>query len=199
MNDTDRRCGWARHSEAEQRYHDTEWGRLKLDDRTLFEFVVLESAQAGLSWRTVLNKREGYRRHYQNFDPQRVARFAAAEIDAMLADPGVIRNRAKIEASIGNARVFIAISREFGGFAEYLGSFTDRKVIVNQICSADQLPADSELSRAIARDLKKRGFRFFGSTIVYAFLQACGYINDHLTDCSCYQPCIATARRAGWY
>ena len=183
-------CGWARQSEIEHRYHDEEWGLLRTDDQTLFEFMVLESAQAGLSWRTVLNKREGYRHHYRNFEPERVAQFGEKEIEAMLADAGVIRNRAKIEASINNANQFFAISTEFGGFAHYLWSFMDSKVIVNRPKTLADIPAETDLSKRIAKDLKRRGVRFFGSTIVYAYLQATGFVNDHLETCPAYQRCI---------
>jgi DNA-3-methyladenine glycosylase I len=183
-------CGWARQSEIEHQYHDEEWGLLRPDDRTLFEFMVLESAQAGLSWRTVLNKREGYRHHYQNFEPEQVAQFGEKEIEAMLSDAGVIRNRAKIEASINNAKSFLAISKEFDGFANYLWSFMDSKVIINRPKTLADIPAETDLSKQIAKDLKKRGVRFFGSTIVYAYLQATGFVNDHLETCPSYQQCI---------
>ncbi|NRQ02187.1 DNA-3-methyladenine glycosylase I [Marinobacterium sp. xm-d-530] len=183
-------CGWARQSEIEHRYHDQEWGLLRTDDRTLFEFMVLESAQAGLSWRTVLNKRQGYRHHYRNFEPELVAQFGEKEIEAMLADARVIRNRAKIEASINNAKQFLAISKEFGGFANYLWSFMDAKVIVNRPKTLADIPAETDLSKQIAKDLKRRGVRFFGSTIVYAYLQATGFVNDHLETCPAYQRCI---------
>lgn len=196
MSDSTLTCGWARNSEIEHRYHDQEWGKLKLDDRTLFEFVVLESAQAGLSWRTVLNKREGYRQHYLNFYPDKVAQFGEREIAAMLADAGVIRNRAKIEASIGNAAVFLKIVEEFGSFADYLFSYTAGKVVTNAWASMADIPADTDLSKAIAKDLKKRGMRFFGSTIVYAYLQACGYVNDHICGCPEHAVAEAVARRA---
>ena len=191
-------CGWARQSEIEHRYHDNEWGLLRTDDRTLFEFMVLESAQAGLSWRTVLNKREGYRKHYQNFEPAQVAGFDEANILAMLDDPGVIRNRAKIEASINNAKVFLTIVAEFGSFSAYLFSFIDHKVQVGQPESMADIPAETDLSRQIAKDLKKRGVRFFGSTIVYAYLQATGFINDHIVECPAYQRCIDHAQRLGF-
>ena len=183
-------CGWARHSEIEHQYHDEEWGRLRTDDHTLFEFLILESAQAGLSWRTVLNKREGYRHHYCGFDPLKVAKFGEKEIEAMLADAGVIRNRAKIEASINNSRIFLDISAEFEGFANYIWSFMDTKTIVTNPKTMADIPAETELSKQIAKDLKKRGIRFFGSTIVYAYLQATGFVNDHLITCPQYQCCI---------
>lgn len=198
MSDTSHTCGWARNSEIEHRYHDEEWGKLKLDDRTLFEFVVLESAQAGLSWRTVLNKREGYRQHYLNFYPEKVAQFGESEIDAMLDDPGVIRNRAKIEASIGNAKVFLALVDEFGSFSDYLFSHMGGSVITNRWQSMAELPAETDLSKVIAKDLKKRGMRFFGSTIVYAYLQACGYVNDHIECCPEYARARAVADGAGF-
>lgn len=197
MSDPSLICGWARNSDIEHRYHDEEWGKLKLDDRTLFEFVVLESAQAGLSWRTVLNKREGYRRHYLNFHPEKVALFGESEIAAMLADPGVIRNRAKIEASIGNAAVFLQISAEYGSFSAYLFSVMQGQVQLNAWRSMPEIPAETELSKRIAKDLKKRGMRFFGSTIVYAYLQACGYVNDHIQSCPEYEASILLARQTG--
>ncbi len=198
MSLTSLTCGWARNSQIEHRYHDDEWGKLKLDDRTLFEFIVLESAQAGLSWRTVLNKREGYRQHYLNFYPEKVAQFGESEIAAMLNDPGVIRNRAKIEASIGNAKVFLDLVQEFGSFSAYLFSQMGGSVITNRWQSMAQIPAETDLSKAIAKDLKKRGMRFFGSTIVYAYLQACGYVNDHIESCPEYDRSKAVADSAGY-
>lgn len=198
MSESSLTCGWARNSQIEHRYHDDEWGKLKLDDRTLFEFVVLESAQAGLSWRTVLNKREGYRQHYLNFYPEKVAQFGESEIEAMLNDPGVIRNRAKIEASIGNAKVFLDLVQEFGSFSDYLFSQMGGSVITNRWHSMAEIPAETDLSKAIAKDLKKRGMRFFGSTIVYAYLQACGYVNDHISSCPEYDRSKAVADKAGY-
>jgi len=198
VSDSSLTCGWARNSQIEHRYHDDEWGKLKLDDRTLFEFVVLESAQAGLSWRTVLNKREGYRQHYLNFYPEKVAQFGESEIEAMLNDPGVIRNRAKIEASIGNAKVFLDLVQEFGSFSDYLFSQMGGSVITNRWHSMAEIPAETDLSKVIAKDLKKRGMRFFGSTIVYAYLQACGYVNDHISGCPEYDRSKAVADKAGY-
>lgn len=197
VSDPSNICGWARNSEIEHRYHDEEWGKLKLDDRTLFEYMVLESAQAGLSWRTVLNKREGYRQHCLNFEPVKVASFGEAEISAMLADPGVIRNRAKIVASISNAQIYLQIIQEFGSFSDYLFSFTGGKVITNSWQSMAEIPAETDLSKRIAKDLKKRGVRFFGSTIVYAYLQACGYVNDHILSCPEYSRACNHAQAAG--
>lgn len=198
MSESSLTCGWACNSQIEHRYHDDEWGKLKLDDRTLFEFVVLESAQAGLSWRTVLNKREGYRQHYLNFYPEKVAQFGESEIAAMLNDPGVIRNRAKIEASIGNAKVFLDLVQEFGSFSDYLFSQLGGSVITNCWHSMAEIPAETDLSKVIAKDLKKRGMRFFGSTIVYAYLQACGYVNDHISGCPEYDRSKAVAAKAGY-
>lgn len=182
-------CGWAMQSDNERHYHDTEWGLPSTDDRHLFEMMVLESAQAGLSWRTVLNKRERYRHHYRNFDPNLVANFGETEISAMLADPGVIRNRRKIEASITNARVFLQIAREHGSFARWLWRWVDGKPIINRPASLADIPAETALSQALCKDLKKRGVRFFGPTIVYAYLQSCGLINDHLPTCPQFVVC----------
>lgn len=186
-------CGWARQSDLERRYHDEEWGRLKRDDRTLFEFLVLESAQAGLSWRTVLNKRDTYRRHYENFEPEKVARFDALKVEAMLQDPGLIRNRAKIESSINNAAVFLRLSAEHQGFENYLWRFLDGQVQVNHWQRYTDAPAETPVSVAIAKDLKKQGVRFFGPTIVYAYLQACGYVNDHVVTCPSREASIQSA------
>lgn len=197
MDDQLQICGWARQSEIEHRYHDEEWGQLKLDDRTLFEFMVLESAQAGLSWRTVLNKREGYRTHYQNFDPVKVAAFGGDEIERMLKDPGVIRNRAKIQSSINNARIFLAISEQFDGFSNFLLSILERQVVTNTWTDLSQVPAKSLVAEQLAKELKTRGVRFFGPTIAYAYLQACGYINDHLLSCPRHDQCKEIARALG--
>jgi DNA-3-methyladenine glycosylase I len=167
------------------RYHDEEWGRLVEDDHMMFEFLVLESAQAGLSWLTILRRRENYRKAFAGFDAHRVAGFGAADVERLLADPGIIRNRLKIEATISNARHFLEVQAEFGSFCAYLRSFLpEGKPIVNHWRALDELPASTPLSDAISRDMKKRGFKFFGPTICYAHLQAVGYVNDHLVDCS---------------
>ena len=177
-----KRCGWAR-TPAEIPYHDEEWGEPVHDDRTLFEFLVLEGAQAGLSWETVLKKRERYREVFDDFDPERVARYTAAKKKRLLADPGIIRNRLKVDSAVSNARLFLEVQEEHGSFAKHLWSFVDGKPIVNRFRSLSEIPTRTEQSDAMSKDLKKRGFRFVGPTTVYAFMQACGMVNDHLTSC----------------
>lgn len=177
-------------STLEHEYHDQEWGVPQTDDQVLFEFLVLESAQAGLSWRTVLEKREGYRQHYAGFDPERVARFGEAEILAMLADPGVIRNRAKIEASISNARVFLRLQSHHGSFARFLWRYVDGSPVQSAFETLEQIPAQTALSQQLCKDLKREGMRFFGPTIAYAYMQAVGIVNDHLPHCPRYQVCL---------
>lgn len=180
------RCGWCGTDELYVKYHDTEWGKPVRDDRTLFEFLVLESAQAGLSWITILRKREGYRRAFCDFDAERVARMTDEEAERLMQDEGIVRNRLKIKATINNARLFLAIREEFGSFYDYtLSFFPDRKPIVHTFRSLGELPATSPESDAMSRDMKRRGFKFFGSTICYAHLQATGFIDDHLADCIC--------------
>jgi DNA-3-methyladenine glycosylase I len=165
------------------RYHDREWGRPVHDDRRLFEMLTLEGAQAGLSWLTILRKRERYRSAFAQFDPARVARFGAQQIARLMRDPGIVRNRLKIESTVGNARAFLAVQREFGSFDRYLWQFVQRRPQIRRPATRRQVPARSELSDQIARDLKRRGFRFVGTTIVYAFLQAVGVVNDHCRAC----------------
>lgn len=177
------------HSTLEQAYHDQEWGVPRTDDRVLFEFLLLESAQAGLSWRTVLEKREGYRQHYRDFDPEQVAAFGEAEIEKMLADPGIIRNRAKIEASINNARVFLELQTRHGSFARFLWRYVDGCPIQSDFERMEQIPAQTALSQQLAKDLKREGVRFFGPTIAYAYMQAVGLVNDHLRYCPRHQVC----------
>jgi DNA-3-methyladenine glycosylase I len=177
------RCSWAT-SELLIAYHDAEWGRLVHDDRTFFEFLVLEGAQAGLSWETVLRKRDRYRELFHGFDPARVARIPPARVEKLMADAGIIRNRAKIESTIGNARAFLDIVREFGSFQRYVLPFIGGEALDHRIARADDTPAESPESQALSRDLRKRGFRFVGPTIVYAFMQATGLINDHLLSCN---------------
>lgn len=176
------RCPWAG-SEEMWRYHDLEWGVPVHDDRTHFEFMILEGAQAGLSWSTILRKREGYRRAFANFDAEKVARFTARQIERALADPGIVRNRLKVASAVSNARAFLALQSDRGSFDEFLWGFYDGKPKVNRWKSARQIPATSRESDAIARELKRRGFKFAGSTIMYAHLQACGLVNDHLVSC----------------
>jgi DNA-3-methyladenine glycosylase I len=181
------RCGWAR-NELSAAYHDKEWGVPLRDERKLFEFVVLEGMQAGLSWDCVLGKREAFRAAFAGFDPVRVARFGAREKRRLLADAGIIRNRQKIEAAIGNARAFLAVQDEFGSFAKYAWQFVEGRPVVNRWRSLKQLPATSAVSDAWSRDLRERGFRFVGSTIVYAHMQATGMVNDHLVGCFRHRP-----------
>ncbi|QEC54175.1 DNA-3-methyladenine glycosylase I [Anseongella ginsenosidimutans] len=178
------RCSWCLGAPEYIRYHDEEWGRPVYDDRKLFEFLVLESAQAGLSWLTILRKREGYRKAFAGFEPVKVARFTEKDAERLLQDPGIIRNRQKIVAAIGNARIFLDIQKEFGSFSDFIwGYLPDRKPIVNSWNEQGGPPARTELSDRISADLKKRGFKFFGSTICYAHMQATGMVNDHREDC----------------
>ena len=181
--DGKRRCGWQGMQELYVRYHDREWGVPLHDDRKLFEFLVLEGAQAGLSWLTILRKREAYRKAFEGFDPARVARYGARDVRRLLADAGIVRNRMKIESAVANARAFLAVQREFGSFDRYIWGFVDGRPIVNRRRSLRQLPPRTALSDRISKDLKRRGFRFVGSTIVYAHMQATGMVNDHLVTC----------------
>lgn len=185
------RCDWCKGSELYEAYHDNEWGRLAMDDATQFEFMVLESAQAGLNWLTILKKRENYRAAYDGFDPQKVKEYTQEKIEELMQNAGIVRNRKKIEASIKNAKVFLAISEEFGCFANYLLSFTGGKPVINAWESLSQLPATTAVSDAISKDLKKRGCGFIGSTIVYAHLQATGIVMDHVTSCHCYDELVS--------
>ncbi len=179
------RCPWCGTDPLYVAYHDREWGREVTDDRTMFEFLTLESAQAGLSWITILKRREGYRRAFAGFDPEKVAAFTQDDVERLVQDPGIIRNRAKIEAAISNARLFLDVQREFGSFCNYLKGFLpDGRPVVNFPQAHTDIPPSTPLSDAIARDMKRRGFRFFGTTICYAHLQAVGYVNDHLAGCS---------------
>jgi DNA-3-methyladenine glycosylase I len=178
-----RRCRWARNVDAEYlRYHDEEWGRPVHNDRRLFEMLTLEGAQAGLSWATILRKRAGYRRAFANFNPRRVARFDATRRAALRRDSGIVRNRLKIDSSVGNARAFLVVQREFGSFDRYLWAFVGGRPLLNRPREG-AVPAHTPLSDRISRDLAKRGFRFVGPTIVYAFLQAVGIVNDHTQGC----------------
>lgn len=180
------RCGWCGTDQLYVDYHDKEWGRLVTDDKTLFEFLVLESAQAGLSWITILRKREGYRTAFLGFEVQKVAQMTSQDVERLMQFEGIVRNRLKISSTIGNAKLFIEIQKEFGSFYDYtLSFFPNKKLIVNNIKSMSEIPATSPESDAMSRDMKKRGFKFFGSTICYAHLQAAGFIDDHLADCIC--------------
>jgi DNA-3-methyladenine glycosylase I len=177
------RCPWPSGDPLMLRYHDEEWGVPVHDDRKHFEFLILEGAQAGLSWTTILNKREGYRAAYRGFDPAAVARFTDRSVTRLLADPRIVRNRLKILSSISNARCFLAVQKEFGSFDRYLWGFVDGKPVVNRWTRLSRIPASTPLSDRVSKDLKQRGFRFVGTTIVYAHLQAVGVVNDHLVSC----------------
>jgi DNA-3-methyladenine glycosylase I len=181
------RCAWAT-GELSVRYHDEEWGVPLHDDRTFFEFLILEGAQAGLSWSTILNKRENYRRAFDNFEPERVARFDRRRIQKLLADPGIVRNKLKIASSVENAKAFLRLQEEFGSFDRYIWQFVGGKPRINRWKSLKQLPAKTSESDAMSKDLKKRGFNFVGSTICYAFMQATGMVNDHAVNCFRYRP-----------
>ncbi len=176
------RCAWA-NSDLSIPYHDGEWGVPSHDDRHLFEMLVLEGAQAGLSWETILRKREAYRRRYENFEPEIVAGFGARQIEAMISDAGLVRNRRKIESSIENARAYIEIARTHGSFSQWLWAYVDGRPIVTHRPRGEALPASTELSTRIGKDLHARGFRFVGPTIVYSYLQAVGIVDDHSADC----------------
>jgi DNA-3-methyladenine glycosylase I len=178
-----KRCGWCGVDELYVAYHDDEWGVPVWDDPTLFEFLTLEGAQAGLSWSTILKKREGYRQLYDGFDPESVARYDDRKVAELLADASIVRNRAKIAASISNAQAFLAVQAEFGSFSDYIWRFTDGAPIQNTWKTMAEIPAKTALSETISRDLKQRGFRFVGPTIVYAHMQATGMVNDHIVSC----------------
>jgi DNA-3-methyladenine glycosylase I len=182
-----KRCPWAEINDREIHYHDTEWGVPVHDDRLLFEFLILEGAQAGLSWDTILKKRANYRRAFARFDARKVTRFGARHIRALLQDAGIVRNRLKIEATISNASAFLAVQREFGSFDRYIWQFVGGAPRQNRWRQLKQIPATTPESDAMSRDLKKRGFRFVGSTICYAFMQATGMVNDHLVTCFRYR------------
>ncbi|BFK47521.1 DNA-3-methyladenine glycosylase I [Alistipes sp. i18-0019-D1] len=182
----DGRCGWCGTDGLYVKYHDEEWGKPVADDGRLFEFLVLESAQAGLSWITILRKREGYRKAFCGFDAGKVARMTDDDVERLMHFDGIVRNRLKIKAAITNARLFLAVQEEFGSFRNYtLSFFPDGKPITNHFRSLSEIPVSSPESDAMSRDMKKRGFKFFGSTICYAHLQASGFVNDHLTGCIC--------------
>jgi DNA-3-methyladenine glycosylase I len=177
------RCAWCGEDPLYVAYHDQEWGVPVFDDRTLFEFLVLEGAQAGLSWSTILKKREGYRAAFAAFDPKVVADYDQNNIDSLLEDPGIVRNRLKVASAVTNARAFLAVQEERGSFADYIWSFVDASPIQNAWRTLAEVPATTPVAEAISKDLKQRGFRFVGPTIVYAHMQATGMVNDHLVDC----------------
>ncbi len=183
MGDGKHRCGWALNSRLEIDYHDCEWGVPVKDDRKLFELLILEGAQAGLNWRTILNKRKAYREAFGNFDPVRVARYSELDIASLLQNPGIVRNQLKIAATIINAQRFLQVQQEYGSFSAFLWGFTAGESIQNRWKAAQDVPSRTRESDVLAKDLKKRGFKFVGTTICYAYMQAIGMVNDHLVDC----------------
>ncbi len=180
------RCFWVHENPLYIDYHDNEWGKPVYDDKTLFEFLLLESFQAGLSWITILKKRENFREAFDHFDYQKIAAYPESKYNSLLENAGIIRNKLKIKSAITNAKLFMEIQKEFGSFSKFIWSYVDGKPIVNTIHKREDIPATTTLSDTISKDLKKRGFKFVGSTIVYAFMQATGIVNDHTIDCFCY-------------
>jgi DNA-3-methyladenine glycosylase I len=190
------RCQWARDTfPAYEHYHDEEWGVPVHDDRVHFEFLILEGAQAGLSWATILKRRAGYRAAFAGFDPQKVARYTQARIGKLLQFDGIIRNRLKVQAAVSNARAFLAVQEEFGSFDEYVWRFVGGRTLLNRRRTLKQIPATTPESDALSRDLKKRGFKFAGSTVMYAHMQACGLVNDHTLDCFRYREIVRKYRQ----
>jgi DNA-3-methyladenine glycosylase I len=177
------RCGWCGNDPLYQEYHDNEWGKPVYDDDKLFEFLLLETFQAGLSWITILRRREHFAKAFDNFDYKKIAQYTQDDIDRLMADPGIIRNKLKVNAAITNAQNYMKVQEEFGSFSKYFWGFTDGKPIVNNHTSLGQVPATTPLSDAISKDLKKKGFKFVGSTIIYAHMQATGMVNDHVLSC----------------
>lgn len=188
-----KRCNWCGSDPLYVNYHDQEWGVPVRDDLTLFEFLILEGAQAGLAWITVLRKREGYRKAFNDFDPQKVARYTDKKLDKLLQNPAIIRNRLKVYGARTNARAFLAIQEEFSSFSDYIWDFVDGQPVQNRWKSLKQVPATSPVSDKLSKDMKKRGFTFVGSTIMYAHMQATGMVNDHTTDCFRHRECAALA------
>lgn len=184
------RCGWAGNDPLMVDYHDKEWGAPVHVDQTLFEFIILEGAQAGLSWKTILNRREGYRAVFAGFDPVQVASFSEDHIQELLTDPRIIRNKRKVQSAVQNAKAFLNVQEEHGSFDSFIWEFVDQKPIINQFKSLDEVPATTELSTRISKALKKKGFSFVGPTIVYAYMQSIGMVNDHLQSCFRYEELI---------
>ena len=192
------RCKWAEGVSLDYiTYHDEEWGVPVWDDRTQFEFLILEGAQAGLSWSTILNKRSGYRKNFAGFDAQKVARFTRKRIEKILEDPAVVRNRLKVESAVSNAKAFLEVQEEFGTFSDYIWGFVGGEPIQNRLRKDSDTPVTSPESDALSKDLKARGFKFVGSTIVYAHMQATGMVNDHVVSCFRHKECAALARSGG--
>ena len=186
--DTKTRCDWADPlNDSYIKYHDEEWGVPVTDDQTLFEFLILEGAQAGLSWSTILAKRSGYREAFHNFDPEAVAAMSEAEQESLLSNPAIVRNRLKVQSAVTNAKAFLKVKEEFGSFCRYVWGFVDYKPIQNGWRSVSEVPVTTPVSDALSKDLKKRGFKFVGSTIMYAYMQAIGMVNDHTIDCFRYE------------
>ena len=181
------RCNWVSNDELYIKYHDEEWGKPVYDDQTIFEFLVLESFQAGLSWITILKKRENFRKAFDQFNYKKIATYTDEKIEDLLLDAGIVRNRLKVLATVNNAQCFMEVQQEFGTFSNYIWGFVNNKPIVNAHKSIKEVPATTEISDALAKDLKKRGFKFLGSTVVYAHMQATGMVNDHITSCFCYK------------
>ncbi|MCK5326320.1 MAG: DNA-3-methyladenine glycosylase I [Woeseiaceae bacterium] len=191
-----RRCKWAEGvSLGYIEYHDKEWGIPVYDDKIQFEFLILEGAQAGLSWSTILNKREGYRQAFADFDVQKVARFTTKRVEKLLGNPAIVRNRLKVQSAVTNAKAFIEVQEEFGSFSNYIWGFVDGTPIQNKFKKDSDIPATSPESDTLSKDLKKRGFKFVGSTIMYAHMQATGLVNDHVVSCFRYKPCAAKAKK----
>lgn len=196
MPKTVTRCKWAEGvSLGYIEYHDKEWGVPVYDDRTQFEFLILEGAQAGLSWSTILNKRDGYREAFAGFDPEKVARFTQKRVEKLLTNPGIVRNRLKVQSAVTNAKAFLAVQEEFGSFSNYIWDFVGGKPIQTTFKRDSDIPATSPESDALSKDLKKRGFKFVGSTIIYAHMQATGMVNDHVVGCFRHKPCAALGKK----
>ena len=189
------RCGWAGDDPTYVAYHDREWGVPVYDDRLLFEFLILEGAQAGLSWITILRKRDAYRKAFAGFDPEKVARFDQKKIEALLQNPGIVRNRLKIESAVKNARAFLKLQDELGSFSDYQWGFVDGRPLQNRFATMKDIPARTAVSDALSKDLKKRGFNFVGSTIMYAHMQAVGMVNDHIDTCFRQRPVSRLAKK----
>lgn len=187
MEYTKKRCDWCLKFDQYIEYHDEEWGLPVHDDRVHFEFLILEGAQAGLSWSTILKKRNGYRKAFAEFDPEKVARFTSSRIERILQDPGIVRNRLKVMATVNNAKRFLDVQKEFGSFDQYIWSFVGGRPIINRWKNLAEVPATTPESDALSKDLIRRGFKFVGSTVMYAHMQACGLVNDHLIECWRYQ------------
>lgn len=192
MEKDKKRCSWCLKFDEYIRYHDEEWGTPVHDDSVHFEFLILEGAQAGLSWSMILKKRGGYKKAFADFDPKKVARFTPARVEKILLDPGVVRNRLKINAAVNNAKRFLEVQKEFGTFDKYIWGFVGGKPVINRRKTLSEIPATTKESDALSKDLIKRGFKFVGSTVIYAHMQACGLVNDHLTDCWRYREVMHT-------